>query len=134
MSSSPTYFGTPGLPTLSQLTAANTNLDGTGTLVQLLAGVAAGRRIARVRVATAVATDPVANKITFFVSIDNDVSRKFLCDVTIADLATPAAAVRSGYVEVPELVGLVLVGTANILKGGTWASQATNVLIEYDDA
>ena len=132
MAASPIYFTTPGNVT-NQLTAANVALDGTSA-VSLLVGTAAGRRVSRARLSTAILTAPAAQKITFFLSTDNGVTKRFLCDVLLLAASAPAAGVRSTYVEVPELVGLVMQSTNTILYAASWIAQATNVALEYNDA
>lgn len=130
MATTPQYAATPGRGQ-AQVTAANTAIDGTGTLVTVVAGTATGRRIRRVAVTGAVATG-VANRISFFISTDNGTTNRFLCDVLLS-AATVSATVRGQYAEVPELVGLVLQGTNTLLRAATHVAQATNVDAEFAD-
>lgn len=84
MASSPTYSSTPRLG-VAAVSTANTNRDGTGTIVDLLTGVSAGTRIERVVLeATA---NPADSVVTLF--IHNGTSY-FLFDEF--DLGDPAAA------------------------------------------
>ena len=55
MAANPAFATTPRLA-VAALSAANTNRDGTGTIVTLITGVAAGTRIAEVVVQAAVTT------------------------------------------------------------------------------
>jgi hypothetical protein len=132
MSTTALYFTTPGQAQV-QVSTANTALDGTGTLVQLVAGSSNGRRIARVRAASAVAT-PAAQKLTFFESTDGGATKRFLCDALLASSSAASATVRSVYTEVPELVGKVLGNVNNVLYVAAWIAQAANVTAEYNDA
>jgi hypothetical protein len=136
MSTSPNYFSTPALMAIAQLSVANTNLDGsTGTYVQLCAGVAAGRRISRVRLNHNIVGAPAAQKVTFFACTDGVAANKeFICDALLPSASAPSATVRSTYVEVPELVGMILSSTNNILYAACWVAQGVNVIIEYEDA
>lgn len=130
MAANPQYAATPGRA-LAQVTAANTGIDGTGTLVTVVAGTANGRRIRRVAVTGAVAAG-VANMIRFFISTDNGATNRFLCDVPLA-AATVSATVRGQYAEVPELAGLLLQGTTTLLRAATHVAQASNIDAEFAD-
>lgn len=130
MATNPQYAATPGRANI-QVTAANTGIDGTGTLVTVVAGTANGRRVRRVAVTGAVATG-AANMIRFFISTDNGTTNRFLCDVALS-AATVSATVRGQYAEVPELVGLMLQGTSTLLRASTHVAQATNVDCDYAD-
>lgn len=55
MAATPAYASTPRL-SYGRVTAANTNRDGTGTIVDVIAGVAAGTRIDRIIVQAEVTT------------------------------------------------------------------------------
>jgi hypothetical protein len=130
MAAAPQYAATPGRAQ-AQVTAANTAIDGTGTIVTVVAGTAAGRRLRRVAVTGAVATG-VANMIRFFISTDNGATNRFLCDVALS-AATVSATARGQYAEVPELVGLILDGTNHLLRAAPHVAQATNIDTEYAD-
>lgn len=130
MATTPQYAATPGRANV-QVSAANTNIDGTGTIVTVAAGTTAGRRIRRVAVTGALATG-AANMIRFFISTDNGTTNRFLCDVALT-AATVSATVRGQYAEVPELVGLILQGTSTLLRAATHVAQATNIDAEYGD-
>lgn len=130
MATTPQYAATPGRAS-AQVTAANTAIDGTGTLVTVAAGTTAGRRIRRVAVTGAVAAGS-ANRISFFISTDNGTTNRFLCDVLLS-AATISATVRGQYAEVPELAGLLLQGTNTLLRAATHVAQATNIDAEFAD-
>lgn len=84
MAATPNYASTPRIG-VAAVSTANTNRDGTGTIVDVLVGVAAGTRIDRV-VAKATG-DPADSIVTLF--IHNGTSW-FLFDEI--DLGNPAAA------------------------------------------
>jgi hypothetical protein len=133
MATAAIYFTTPGAANI-QVSTANASVVTATTVVSLLVGTAAGRRISRVRVAHCLDTAPSANKVSFWISTDNGVTKRFLCDVLLGVPGAPSATVRAAYAEVPELVGKVLFGTTNILYASSWIAQAANVDIEYNDA
>jgi hypothetical protein len=130
MATTPQYAATPGRANV-QVSAANTAIDGTGTIVTVVAGTVDGRRVRRVAVTGAVATG-LANRISFFISTDNGSTNRFLCDVLLS-AATVSGTVRGQYAEIPELVGVVLQGTSTLLRAATHVAQATNVDCEYAD-
>jgi hypothetical protein len=129
MATNPQYAATPGRNTITFInTEANTASDGTGTTKELVAGTAAGRRIRRVACSRAAA----ANRVHFYISLDSGTTKRFLVDV-LMPAATPSATVRHSYVEVPELVGLILAGTGHRLYAATHLGQDLNIDAEYAD-
>lgn len=138
MAAAPVYYTIPG-GLLVQAAAANTAVDGSGTLgtniYQGPAGLAAaGRQILRVRAITAVATDPVAQRVSFFRSLDGGATKRFICDALIPDIGAVSAILRAGMVEVPELVGFVFAKSTNDnLYVAVHVAQATNIMFEYAD-
>jgi len=137
MATSPIYFTTPGNAqvNLDAPTAQSTiNTASPTAVVSALVGTAAGRRVSRVRAASRLDTTPAANKLTFWLSTDGGANKRFVCDVLLASASTSSATVRTPYVEVPELVGLVLQSTNTILYVGSYTTQASTLNIEYNDA
>lgn len=129
MSTSAVYFNAPDLTVTGTPATANTNLDGTGTITQVAAGVAApGKRIARATVSAAGAT--ASNRMSFFLSVDNGSTWKFFCDVLIPS-ASVSSTVRAPAVDVPELAGVLLTGTTHLLGAAPHAAQVQNVTIEW---
>lgn len=84
MASTPNYASTPRLA-VAAVSTANTNRDGTGTIVDVLTGVAAGTRIDRIVVKAT--GDPADSIVTLF--IHNGTSY-FLFDEI--DIGNPSAA------------------------------------------
>lgn len=130
MATAPVYAATPGRANV-QVSTANTAIDGSGTIVTVVAGTTNGRRIRRVAVTGAAATGS-ANRISFFISTDNGSTNRFLCDVLLS-AATISATVRGQYAEIPELAGVMLQNTNTLLRAATHVAQATNVDCEYAD-
>lgn len=84
MAAQPVFATTPRLG-VANVSTANTNRDGTGTIVDVLAGVAAGTRVERVVVETT--GDPQDSIVTMFI---HNGTAYFLYDEF--DLGNPAAA------------------------------------------
>lgn len=128
MATNPQYAATPGRASV-QVSTANTNSDGGGTLVTVVAGTTNGRRVRRVAVSGAQA---LANRIHFYISMNNGTANQFLCDVLLP-ASTPSSTVRASYVEVPELVGMMLQNSNTLLRAATHLAQTTNIDCEYAD-
>lgn len=118
----------------SQLTAANTNRDGTGTLVTVASGPSAaaaagvGERINRVIVqATGTTT---AGVIRFYLSLDSGTTNRLILEKLVPAI-TPGTSVAAFRMEVAELVGLVLPGgNTNLLRASTNNAETFNVIVE----
>jgi hypothetical protein len=118
----------------SQLTTANTNRDGTGTIVTLASGPAAsaangvGERITRVVVqATGTTT---AGVIRFYLSLDNGTTNRLILEKLVPAI-TPSTSVSAFRIEVSELVGLMLPGGGQaLLRGSTNNAETFNVMVE----
>lgn len=135
MATSPIYFTTPGNAQVNlDAPTANATVITSTNVVSALVGTSAGRRVSRVRAASRIDTTPAANRLTFWISTDGGTNKRFLCDVLLASASTGSATVRTPYVEVPELVGLVLQSSNSILYVGSWTTQASTLNIEYNDA
>jgi hypothetical protein len=118
----------------SQLTTANTNRDGTGTLVTVSTGPSAsaaagvGQRINRVIVQATGATS--AGVIRFYISLDNGTTNRMILERLVGAL-TPSTTVTAWRQEMPELVGLILPGGGNaLLRASTNNSETFNVIVE----
>lgn len=118
----------------AQVSTANTNRDGTGTLVTVSTGPSAsaaagvGQRINRISVnATGTTT---AGMIRFFLSLDNGTTNRLIAEkvVTAITVGASTAAFRT---EVPELVGLILPGGGQaLLRASTEKAETFNVIVE----
>ena len=118
----------------SQLTAANTNRDGTGTLVTVSTGPSAsaaagvGQRINRVTVQAAGATS--AGVIRFYISLDNGTTNRLILE-RLVGAVSPSTTVLAWRQEMPELVGLILPGGGNaLLRASTNNAETFNVIVE----
>jgi hypothetical protein len=118
----------------SQLTTANTNRDGSGTLVTVSTGPSAsaaagvGQRINRVTVQAAGST--TAGVIRFYISLDNGTTNRMILE-RLVGAVTPSTTVLSWRQEMPELVGLILPGGGNaLLRASTNNAETFNVIVE----
>lgn len=119
---------------ISQLTTANTNKDGTGTIVTIASGPSAsagngvGKRINRVTI-SAIATTTLGS-IAFYISLDNGTTNRLILERSVPAFTT-STGVPPFRIEVPELVGLVLPGGGNVLlRASTFRGETFNVLVE----
>jgi len=118
----------------AQVSTANTALDGTGTTVKVIDGpttaaaAGVGERINRVIVnATGTTT---AGMVRFFLSLDGGTTKRLIVEkpVTAITVGASTAAFRT---EVPELVGLILVGGGDAeLYASTHIAETFNIIIE----
>lgn len=112
MATSAQYATTPVVE-YAQVTAANTNRDGTGTTVLICSGPTTaqgsgvGKRIARVAVkATGTTT---AGMIRFFISTDGGTTRRLITEIPVTAITVSATQVSWGAFA-PDLEGVVLQG------------------------
>ncbi len=117
-----------------QISTANTNRDGTGTLGTVATGPSTtaadgvGKRINRVRVKAAVTT--TAGMIRFYLSNDAGTTKRLIHEVPVTAI-TVSATVAAFAAEVSELIGLTLGGSSNdILYASTEKAEAFNIIAE----
>lgn len=110
MSASPSFTSVPRFGAGS-VTVANTNRDGTGTLVDVITGVAAGTKISEIIVKAT--GDPADSIVTIFYF---DGTTNWLIDEF--DIGDPAAASTTvaGYRESRSYANLILVGATHKIK------------------
>ncbi len=102
MASTPAFANTPRIG-FGAVSAANTNFDGTGTIVDVLTGVAAGTRIERVRLQATV--DPADCVVTMF--LHDGTSYRFWRAVDLGNPPTGSTTVNPYGIEIP-LTDMVL--------------------------
>ena len=135
MATSAQYATTPIIE-YAQVSAANTNRDGTGTTVLLCSGPSSaqgsgiGKRIARIIVkATANTT---AGMVRFYISTDGGTTKRLIAEISVSAL-TVSSTVQSFYSTVPELEGLVLQGQVSSSNCSLYAStdnaETFNIII-----
>ena len=127
MSSSPNFASTPLAPDVIQISTANTNRDGTGTLGTLTTGTSSGVVIEQITIqATGTTT---AGMIRFFISTDGGTTKR-LVQETIVTAATPSGTVQAFTINVSALAGLVLLTTNTILYAATNNAETFNVIAQ----
>lgn len=119
---------------VNQISTANTNRNGSGTMVTVAAGPAAtaangvGKRINRVVIHAR--DSNAANLIRFFISVDNGTTNNLILEkylvANTANASNPAARI-----EVPELSGLILPGGNTVLlRAATHNAETYIIMVE----
>lgn len=127
MSSTPNFAAVALAPNLVEISTANTNRDGTGTLGTLVTGTTGGVVIEQITV-TATGTT-TAGMIRFFLSIDGGTSKRLIYEAQVT-AQTPSASARAFTTDVSPLIGLVLLTTNTILYVSTEKAETFNVLAQ----
>jgi hypothetical protein len=119
---------------ISQVSTANTNRDGTGTIVTVATGpsttaaAGVGKRINRVVVhATGTTT---AGVIRFYISVDGGTTNRLICE-RLVTATTPSTTIAAFRTEVGELAGLVLTGGGScMVRASTNNAETFNIMVE----
>ena len=122
MATAPAFVSTARL-TVASLSAANTNLDGSGTITSLISGVAAGTRVLEID-AQCSATSAAA-LVNLFISTDSGSTWKLFDQIAIT-AATVSNTVK-GNRNTATYQNLILPGTAYSIGCTTTIAQATQV-------
>lgn len=137
MASTAQYVAQP-IVDVAQVSAANTNRDGTGTIVTVASGPTTapgsgvGKRVTRVSIArTGTST---ATVVCLFYSPDGGTTNRLIAEVAVPAYSASATAAQT-VVEVPSLIGFVIPGAATnapCIRASTQVVQsaALNVTIE----
>lgn len=128
MATTPNFTSTARL-TASAVSVANTNRDGTGTIVNLITGVAAGTKVFEVVVQMQVTS--TAGMVRLYLSSDAGVSWKLFDEVAIA-AATGSASVKETRVATT-YANLILPGTTYCLGASTHNAEASVVTVMAGD-
>jgi hypothetical protein len=133
MATSAQFTAQPSLE-YSQLTTANTNRDGTGTIVTIAtgpsttAGIGVGKRITRVLVQATGTTS--SGVLRFYLSLDNGTTNRLILERLVGP-STPSTAVLAYRTEISELVGMILPGGGQaLLRASTNNAETFNVIVE----
>lgn len=127
MSSTPNFASTPLAPDLIQVSTANTDRDGSGTLGTLTTGTSGGVVLEQVTI-TATGTT-TAGMIRFFLSVDGGTNKRLINEVTVGAV-TPSGTVQAFTSEAAGLVGLVLLTTSTILYASTNNAETFNIIAQ----
>jgi hypothetical protein len=126
MADTANYAATPRLG-IGQVSAANTARDGSGTVVSIITGVAAGTRIDRIVVEATVTT--TAGMVRIF--IDDGTNVRLYAEIPIAAITVGASV--AAFRAVLETPDLNLPSTSHILKASTHNAEAMNVFAHAAD-
>lgn len=121
MSTSPQYVGTPKNGT-AQVTAANTNRDGTGTVVTVYTAGASGSRIDSLLIKAAATT--TAGMVRLYIS--DGAAKRLIKEVPVVAV-TPSASTPTWEAEVLWPAGLVLQATWS-LHASTHNAETFNLI------
>jgi hypothetical protein len=127
MANTPNFASTPLAPDLIQISTANTNRDGTGTLGTFVTGTAGGIVIEQITI-TATGTT-TAGMIRFFLSVDGGTNTRLIYEQQVS-AQIPSATVPAFSIESVPLNGLVLLTTNTILYVSTEKAETFNVLAQ----
>lgn len=123
MASTPAYAANPRSLDIAQVSAANTNRDGTGTIVTVCAGVAAGSRVSSVTVKATVST--TAGMVRFYLSTDTGSTWRLYREIQVSVITVSASALAfEGRIEFPDLV---LLGISDLLGASTHNAETFNI-------
>jgi hypothetical protein len=133
MATSAQYITQP-IVELTQISTANTNRDGTGTITAICSGpsTAAGSGVGKRIIKIHCMTTNTANNgiIRFFYSTDNGTTKRLILEKSVP-YTVPSTTVQAFRFEVPELVGLVLPGgNTHQLSASTHNAETWNILVE----
>jgi hypothetical protein len=122
MAANPAFAATPRIG-MGQVTAANTNRDGTGTIATILTGVAAGTRINEIVIeATATTT---AGMVRLYL---HDGTNARLFDEFVVVAITPAAA-TAAFRATKTYDNLVLASASWSIRASTHNTETFNVIV-----
>lgn len=123
MAAAPAYAATPRSIDIAQVSAANTNRDGTGTIVTVCAGVAAGTRVSSVTAHATVST--TAGMVRLYLSTDTGSTWRLYREIPVTAVTVSASA--AAWEARLEFTDLVLTGTSDLLGASTHNAEAINV-------
>lgn len=122
MAFSPTFTSTPRLTSVN-IATANANRDGTGTIVSLITGVAAGTKIFEINIEPTVTT--TAGIVRVFITLDSGTTWRLFDEISVT-AATPSASVKAARNTVV-YNNLVLPGTTAQIGVSTHNAESINV-------
>ena len=123
------FTATPGL-TLAQVSAANANLDGSGTVVTVLAGSATGRRINKITVKAIVTT--TAGMVRFYL-YDGTNTRLYLEILVTAITKSASVAAFTSTTLYYDSDAPILPSASYELRASTEKAEAMNIIVEWAD-
>ena len=124
MATNANYASTPRAAS-AVLSAANTNRDGTGTIVTLIAGATNGTRVDDIRISATGTT--TAGMIRFYLSLDSGTTNRLLFEVPVS-AATPSGVVQSFQTTLTNL-GIILPDASAQLRASTNNAESFHVVV-----
>lgn len=121
MSSSAAYAATPRY-SFVQVTTANTNRDGTGTLATVFTPGASGSRVEDIRISATGTT--TAGVIRFFISSDAGSTNRLILEI-IVPAVTPSTSIAAWTFTLKDL-GITL-PTSYLLRASTHNTETFNI-------
>lgn len=121
MAGAPAYIGGP-LTWSAQISVANTNRDGSGTLVPVVAGGSLGSRVDWIRI---IGVGNVTNGVVRLFLIDQS-NNKRLIKEQLVTTTTPSTTVEEWYADLSFLAGLI-VPNGFTLSAATHNAETFNV-------
>lgn len=121
MATSPQFAATPRIGS-GQATAANTNRDGTGTLANIITGVAAGTKIQEVVIQATGTTTAGMVRLYLFDGTNNRLFDEFVVSAIAVGASTAAFRTSKSY------DNLTLPSASWILKASTHNAETFNVV------
>jgi hypothetical protein len=122
MAYSPSFTSTPRLTSVN-VSTANTNRDGTGTIVSLITGVAAGTKVFEINIEPTVTT--TAGMVRVFISLDSGTTWRLFDEIAVS-AATPSASVKTAR-NTAIYNNLVLPATTSQIGVSTHNAESINV-------
>lgn len=126
MSTSPAFASTPRVGS-AQVSTANTNRDGSGTIVDVLTGVAAGTKITEVVVQATVTTTAGCVRLYYY----DGTNTRLLDEVVVTAITVGAST--AGFRATRAYPNLVLAGNTHKLQASTHNAEAINVIAHGAD-
>lgn len=124
MAAAGNYAATPRAA-IAQVVAANTNRDGTGTLVTVIAGASTGTRVDDIRIQAA---GTVTNGVVrLYLSLDNGATNRLLREILVS-ATTPSTTVEAWSATLSNL-GILLPNANALLRASTNNAETFNILV-----
>ena len=126
MAVSPSYTATPRTER-GLLSVANTNRDGTGTIVNLFTAGLSGSRVERITICATGTT--TAGIIRFYINADT-INRDLYLEVAVLAL-TPTSTVIAYYRQLSSLA--IILANGDILSASTNNAETFRIIVEGGD-
>ena len=129
MATAPAYAANPRSIDIAQISTANTNRDGTGTIGTVATGSAAGFRVFTVVAQATVTT--TAGMVRLYLSTDSGTTWRLFDEIPVSAVTPSASA--AAFRGRREYANLILTGTTNRLGASTHNAETFNVVAQGAD-